>query len=142
MTTKKFGGSFRKDSTVWDFLECIQNCGSTESKFVGPPFTWCNKQHGRRHILEHLDRVLVSLDWLNDHPRALVFRELRIALDHCSLLLDFDRLLKGGLSHLNLRDFGSKWIGIEKQLREAWMKYFEGNPILKVFHKLKHVKQS
>lgn len=85
-----------ENRTVGDFRDCIQRCGLLDMKFVGSPFTRSNEQFGWRRVSERLNRVLVSPDWLNAHPRSIVIHDARIASDHCPLLLDSDGASRGG----------------------------------------------
>ncbi|XP_020700336.1 uncharacterized protein LOC110112450 [Dendrobium catenatum] len=78
--------------------------------FLGPKFTWSNNKIGNSKIWVRLDRVLMNTEGLRLAPLSTVRHLLRIASDHCPLLLN--------LSPGNPRP-RSKWIRFE----DIWMTY-------------------
>lgn len=79
--------------------------------------------------------ILVSQDWLNTHPRVVVLNELHLALDHCSLLLDTDRVSHGRPKPFSFEQFWLKIEGAKKIIEDIWMKPSKESIILKLFYK-------
>ncbi|XP_057802915.1 uncharacterized protein LOC131018208 [Salvia miltiorrhiza] len=57
---EKKGGSPKFDSRLMEFQMVIDRCKLVDLGFTGVPFTWMNNQSGDDHILERLDRSLVT----------------------------------------------------------------------------------
>lgn len=75
--------------------------------YVGPPFTWTNKQTGDMHQKKWLDRVVASITALSNHPNAIVEHYQLFGSDHRPILLSL-----GGKRRRNHRGFRfkDKWV--------------------------------
>lgn len=93
---EKFGGNPVSLNRISAFLNCIDNIGLIDLGFSRPRFTWTNK-HKKKHtiIYERLDRFLCTNEWLKLFPHASVKHLPHIHLDHCPLLLDWNRKVAG-----------------------------------------------
>ncbi|XP_020694964.1 uncharacterized protein LOC110108603 [Dendrobium catenatum] len=78
--------------------------------FVGPRYTWSNNKSGNNKIWVRLDIILMNSEGLRLAPLATVKYLIRLALDHCSLLLN--------LTPVSPRP-GSRWLRFE----DIWMTY-------------------
>ncbi|XP_020673098.2 uncharacterized protein LOC110092773 [Dendrobium catenatum] len=78
--------------------------------FTGPKFTWSNNKAGTSKIWVRLDRILMNSSELDLAPLASVKHLIRLASDHCPLLL---QLLE------SLPNRPSKWIRFE----DTWRTY-------------------
>ncbi|XP_020686484.1 uncharacterized protein LOC110102474 [Dendrobium catenatum] len=97
--------------------------------FTGPKFTWSNNKQGSNKVWVRLDRVLMNSVGLQFYPLASVKHMLRLASDHCPLLL---RLTNEPANP------GSKWIRFEDVWRtfpatwkvfwKSWTKHDHGQP--------------
>ena len=72
----------------WPFLfnACIDSLNLRELDLSGRQFTWANSLD--TPTFERLDRVLVSTDWEQEFPLAVVQALTRDISDHTPLLLD------------------------------------------------------
>lgn len=88
---EKLGWLERDATQMWEFRECLSNCGLTDLGFMGQCYTWCNGRIGEQKTLIRLDRVVA-----NDE-RRIMFKEATIhhitmfASDHCMLALFFKK---------------------------------------------------
>ena len=78
-------------------------------KFFGPPFTWCNMQHGLLRRWELQDHGLCNLQWLEEFFRAAIVHLARVACDHCPLL-QINNINNNGPHPFHFEKF---WIKIE-----------------------------
>ncbi|XP_020680483.1 uncharacterized protein LOC110098107 [Dendrobium catenatum] len=78
--------------------------------FVGPRYTWSNNKSGNSKIWVRLDRILMNSEGLRMAPMVSVKHLLRLASDHCPLLLNF--------SPTSPRP-GIRWLRFE----DIWMTY-------------------
>ncbi|XP_038993959.1 uncharacterized protein LOC120117831 [Hibiscus syriacus] len=56
---------------IKDFQECLEGLDLIDHPFLGPLFTWSNKQDGS-YLARKLDRILVNDQWLLDFPDSFV----------------------------------------------------------------------
>ncbi|XP_020686515.2 uncharacterized protein LOC110102504 [Dendrobium catenatum] len=78
--------------------------------FLGPRFTWSNNKSGNSKILVRLDRELMNSEGLRMAPLATMKHLLRLASDHCPLLLNIAATIPRP---------GSRWFLFE----DIWMTY-------------------
>lgn len=62
---EKSGGGDASISHMRLFNDMIDSCSHLKLPFMSPKFTWCNKRLGSARILESLDRILVSIDFVD-----------------------------------------------------------------------------
>lgn len=58
---EKFGGLPRHNWEMADFQNFIQESSLIDLGYIGYPFTWNNKRHGRDNVRERLDHFLLVL---------------------------------------------------------------------------------
>lgn len=84
---EKEGGNVVSQSQLDKNREILDNANLHSLSFVGNPYTWTNRRQGQELILERLDRVTTTIDWMNNYPTAIVHHLVSIASDHCPILL-------------------------------------------------------
>ncbi|XP_059281336.1 uncharacterized protein LOC132035031 [Lycium ferocissimum] len=83
---KKGGVPFRL-STCLDFINCMDDCGMTESSFVGNVHTLCGGERGGI-IKIRLDDVLMhNKEWASKFPNVTVEHLSKTGSDHNLLLV-------------------------------------------------------
>lgn len=90
------------------FNSFIANLDLREIYRSGPKFTWTNKQDSL--VQEVLDRILVTTDWDDMYPTALLSSILRVGSDHIPLLLD---TCEGIIVKSKYFKFESAWLAEE-----------------------------
>ncbi|KAF9608102.1 hypothetical protein IFM89_006029 [Coptis chinensis] len=58
--------------------------------FVGPIFTWNNRQSFLNRVSKRLDRALCSSKWRGMVPNTMIYHKATLASDHKILHLSFD----------------------------------------------------
>ncbi|XP_057791112.1 uncharacterized protein LOC131008237 [Salvia miltiorrhiza] len=84
---EKKGGNVKSDARLERFRETVDVCGLVDLGFSGDPFTWNNNQKGADNIMERLDRVFGSNQWIHRFPGFEVTHLLRKSSDHCPIFL-------------------------------------------------------
>ena len=84
----KFGGRSVCSNKSLLFKEVLDCCNMIDMGFVGPRFTWTNKQNVNALVQERIDRFFVNPKWYGAHPDARVTHLTRCVFDHCLVLLE------------------------------------------------------
>lgn len=71
------------------FADCLNYCHLVDLGFIGCKYTWTNKRQYCCNVLERLDGILATYDWLNLFPEASVRHLPRTHPHHNPLLLSF-----------------------------------------------------
>jgi hypothetical protein len=82
----------RNEKQMLDFREILSYCDLHDLGFHGAPWTFNNKQRGRRNVKVRLDRAVASPDWSNIYPQNTVSHLTSSRSDHCPILLSFDKI--------------------------------------------------
>jgi hypothetical protein len=69
------------------FREALEFCGMHDLGFVGLPWTYDNKQFGRRNVRVRLDRAVANDEGCNLFDQASVEHLVPPCSDHCPILL-------------------------------------------------------
>ncbi|KAK8600452.1 hypothetical protein V6N12_050306 [Hibiscus sabdariffa] len=118
---KKLGGlPFNAVQAKWYFYFMDSSC-LLELPIKGGTFTWSNQRSEGEAILEKLDRILVSTNWISSFPKVTCVLDAAIASDHALIIL----LLKG----MNKRcmkefKFEAKWLledDCEAKVKDSWV---------------------
>ncbi|XP_075669941.1 uncharacterized protein LOC142639680 [Castanea sativa] len=81
-------GWLEKDATqMWEFRECLSNCGLMDLGFMGQRYTWCNGRIGEQKTLIKLDRVVANDEWRSMFKESTVHHITMSTSDHCMLAL-------------------------------------------------------
>ncbi|XP_038998865.1 uncharacterized protein LOC120124223 [Hibiscus syriacus] len=123
-----------------EFQEFLDDLELMDHPFLGPLFTWSNRQEGS-FLAKKLDRILVNSQWMLDFPESFVEFKAQGVSDHCLGLL----WSKKGCMSKRPRPFKffNCWTGHEQFLStvlECWQVHCEGNPMQCLFRKLKRLK--
>lgn len=71
----------------WEcFMDWRSASNLISTPFVGPRFTWTNKQLGSNLIMEHLDMVYVTPSWTSMFPRHKILHEPITCSDHAAII--------------------------------------------------------
>ncbi|XP_038992144.1 uncharacterized protein LOC120115525 [Hibiscus syriacus] len=67
---------------------CLSSLGLFDHPYVGPLYTWSNKQAGN-FLARKLDRALINARWLEDFPNFFVEFLAQGVSDHCPAVISF-----------------------------------------------------
>lgn len=117
----KYGGKpFQVDRDVREFRAFVRTSGLIDIGFAGPRYTWCNNQQGFARVWEHLDRALVSDDWLAIYPESRIQHLSRFASDHCLILLSASASKERGGFSFRFEHFWKCCAGVHHIIKRAW----------------------
>ncbi|CAH1412935.1 unnamed protein product [Lactuca virosa] len=81
-------GCSKMPKGVDEFNDCINSIEVEDLNCTGFQFTWNKSPTGNKGLLKKLDRVMVNLKFVSDHPLAhAVFKPYRVS-DHCPAVLN------------------------------------------------------
>ncbi|XP_039040580.1 uncharacterized protein LOC120178874 [Hibiscus syriacus] len=123
-----------------DFQDCLENLDLMDHPFLGPLFTWSNKQE-ESFLARKLDMILVNDQWLLDHPESFTeFITHRVSDHYLGLLWSH----KGGLTKgPRPFKFFNYWTGHEHFLatvKDSWQGQCGDNAMSCLFLKLRRLK--
>ena len=137
---KKWGRVARPESQMREFRLIIDDCGFLDLGFVGPSYTWWNKQTGPARVLERLDRGLATADWLLQFPNNQVTHLHAVFSDHRPLWVELKpvgRALRPRRRRFRFEEMWTLHEGCEDTIRKAWATRQRGTPMFQVVEKIK-----
>lgn len=84
---EKVGGLPVNLNNVAYFNNMIAHALLTDGGYLGSKFTWSNNRLGNKRILQRLDRVLLSAEWMTEFQISVTHLN-RHCSDHAPLLLN------------------------------------------------------
>ncbi|CAL1352559.1 unnamed protein product [Linum trigynum] len=122
------------------FRDFIDAAGLLDVGFKGPPFTWSNRQGMATHILERLDRGLVSPNLLSLWPNLQVTHLSDLGSDHRILLFQLTPTAGKGKPRFH---FDLRWAGnsdAREIVAQVWQLSFTGTLQFQLFSLCKEVR--
>jgi hypothetical protein len=77
----------RSESRMQDFRDALRFCNLHDLGFRGQPWTFNNKQQGKRNVRVRLDRAVASPAWTAIYPQATVQHMVTSRSDHCPIVI-------------------------------------------------------
>ena len=142
-SSERSGGNMVNDTAMNDFHECLFSLELADVPFLGPLFTWMNRQAGVNFIARKLDRCLQNESSLDIFPNAFTEVLPPGLSDHCPLVTSLRVNSVPRPRKLIPFKFFNFWadhpdfIGLVK---EAWSYEVFGTPMFRLTRKLKSVK--
>ena len=142
-SSERSGGNMFNDTAMNDFHECLFSLELADVPFLGPLFTWMNRQAGDNFIVRKLDICLQNECSLDLFPNAFTEVLPPGLSDHCPLVTSLKANPDLGPRKLFPFKFFNLWadhpdfIGLVK---EAWSNEVFGIPMFRLTRKLKGVK--
>jgi hypothetical protein len=84
-----YGSCDRSEAQVLLFKECLDDCSLVDLGFIGPKFTWSNKQDGDRNVRVRLDRAVVNAAFSQLFDDCRVENVITTTSDHYALAVSF-----------------------------------------------------
>lgn len=84
---EKLGGNPITFQEVYEFNQMIETNGLSDAGYTGNKFTWSNSRAGNAKILERMDRLLFSTNWMSSFITKVSHLD-RNCSDHVPLLTD------------------------------------------------------
>lgn len=137
----RISGADVTDYECRDFKLCLADAGLQEIATKGCRYTWNSKGDGVARISSKLDRGLVNMGWLNAFPNVFCSVLTPGVSDHSPLFFDcWPEQGEGGrpFKFLNVIAEHEKF---DLTVRGVWNEAASGRPMVKVWYKLKRLKQ-
>ena len=93
-----FSETKRGERQMMDFREILSHCDLHDLGFSGTPWTYDNKQSGRRNVKVRLDRAVACPAWSNIFPNCQVRHLVSSRSDHTPLLISLTQKSSGSSS--------------------------------------------
>ncbi|XP_039019820.1 uncharacterized protein LOC120151429 [Hibiscus syriacus] len=136
-----FGGlGMYKNSDIDDFKECLVDLELQDHPYIGPLFTWSNKQENS-FLARKLDRVLINPQWLFEFTDSAMEFKAQGVSDHCPGVIWTQK--KAQVHKPKSFKFFNCWTANENFLRvvkDSWQEQYGGNTMQLLFNKLKRLK--
>ncbi|XP_068492357.1 uncharacterized protein [Phaseolus vulgaris] len=124
-------------SEIQSFNKFIEESSLVDIPLVGRKFTWYKPNGTVKSII---DRVLVSLEWLEEWPGSKLYAEGRSVSDHCALVLK-EINIDWGPKPFRCLDVWQKDGQFKEFVRFKWVSYdIRGNGLYVLKEKLKRLK--
>jgi len=124
-------------SEIQSFNKFIEDSSLVDIPLVGRKFTWYKPNGTVKSII---DRILVSLEWLEKWPASKVYAEGRSVSDHCALILK-ETNIDWGPKPVRCLDVWQKDSRFKELVRNKWESYdIRGNNLYVLKEKLKRLK--
>ncbi|XP_052622982.1 uncharacterized protein LOC128128155 [Lactuca sativa] len=134
-------GCSKTPKGVEDFVDCLSFIEVEDLNSYGFQFTWNKTPAGNMGLLKKLDRVMVNLKFISDHPLAYaVFKPYRNS-DHCPVILNLPVDKVKWKPSFRFANFISEKEEFLPLVKEVWDINIEGFFMFKVTQKLKILKK-
>ncbi|XP_039024717.1 uncharacterized protein LOC120157747 [Hibiscus syriacus] len=128
------------NSDMDDFKECLVDLELQDHPYIGPLYTWSNKQENS-FLARKLDRILINSQWFFEFPDSVVEFKAQGVSDHCPGVIWTQ---KGAQVHKPKSfKFFNCWTANENFLRvvkDSWQEDCGGNAMQLLFNKLRRLK--
>lgn len=138
---EKDGGQDKEAWELNDFRNFIDNNDLIDIGFVGFPFTWNNKRHGRANIRQRLDRAIVNPQWRVKFPNGTLLHLPPGGSDHCPILVRYEDRHPPKISRFI---FDSRWASkdaCDRIVAECWSRDIRGSRWFRIQQKIKLCRQ-
>ncbi|XP_074266898.1 uncharacterized protein LOC141590190 [Silene latifolia] len=126
---------------MMDFNSCLISCKVDDIAGTGADMTWTNKQDSLTRVWSKLDRALVNQQWIASFPTShALFMESGLS-DHSPVVVQVQEDIK---THKRFSFLNSciQHPNYDSIVRDAWAPPIAGNPMFRLFTKLKKVKHA
>lgn len=122
------------------FVSCIQDLGVMDCSFIGPTFTWSNKQ-AENFLAKKLERVLVNEALMNRFPTAISEVLEPNFFNHCAYRVEFGTPLIFEAGPFKFFNFLLKHKDFQNSVQEVWSSEgLYGYSMFRLYQKLKFLK--
>ncbi|CAH1435588.1 unnamed protein product [Lactuca virosa] len=134
-------GCSKMPKGVDEFIDCINSIEVEDLNCTGFQFTWNKSPAGNKGLLKKLDRVMVNLKFVSDHPLAHAVSKPYRASDHCPAVLNVPAGKLRWKPSFRFANFITEKKEVLPSVKEIWGTNIEGFFMFKVFQKLKILKK-
>nr|XP_016441106.1 PREDICTED: uncharacterized protein LOC107766773 [Nicotiana tabacum] len=124
-----------QEGEVTDFKKFIADVGLAELKTIRRNYTWTNN-----HVHSRIDRILANAEWIQKWPNMEGTIMQPDFSDHCPLMVTVAKPTGRGKRPFKFFNCLADHHKFDDIVRQCWMKRSKGKPMLKVWYKLKHLK--
>ncbi|KAF9610305.1 hypothetical protein IFM89_021975 [Coptis chinensis] len=135
------GGRFPCQTAVNEFVEFINGNALIDTRSLGFKFSWSNKRHGDKRMVQKIDCILVNQKWIDATTewRSKILQR-RIS-DHSPIVGWFTAIPKPHNIPFRFKKHWIKHESLKEVVKQSWEERLEDVPIRKVMKKLKRSKR-
>jgi hypothetical protein len=126
-----------------DFRETLEFCNLHDLGFKGTPWTYDNKQAGRKNVRVRLDRAVGCPAWSDLYPNAIVQHVSSSRSDHCPILIELEE--RQQYNKNRVPRYEAMWErepSLTECVDEAWKHYKPAANLEDIQQKLAHTMSS
>jgi hypothetical protein len=114
----------RSERLMEDFRNTLGFCNLHDIGFHGQPWTFDNKQKGRKNVRVRLDRVVASPNWSAFYPQASVQHVVSSRSDHCQIVITLkEENFKHAKLPLRYEAMWEREASLDNCVEDAWVHY-------------------
>ncbi|KAF9589386.1 hypothetical protein IFM89_023418 [Coptis chinensis] len=135
------GGRLPCRIAVNEFVEFINGNALIDTTSLGFKFSWSNKRHEDKRMVQKIDRILVNQKWIDAATgwRSKILQR-RIS-DHSPIVGWFTAIPKPHNIPFRFKKHWIKHESLKEVVKQSWEERLEDAPIRKVMKKLKRLKE-
>ncbi|KAF9604242.1 hypothetical protein IFM89_004948 [Coptis chinensis] len=135
------GGRLPCQIAVNEFVEFINGNALIDTTSLGFKFSWSNKRHGDKRMVQKIDRILVNQKWIDAATewRSKILQR-RIS-DHSPIVGWFTAIPKPHNIPFRFKKHWIKHESLKEVVKQSWEERLKDAPIRKVMKKLKRLKE-
>ncbi|KAF9618929.1 hypothetical protein IFM89_002924 [Coptis chinensis] len=135
------GGRLPCQTAVNEFVEFINGNALIDTTSFSFKFSWSNKRHGDKRMVQKIDRILVNQKWIDAATgwRSKILQ--RRILDHSPIVGWFTAIPKPHNIPFRFKKHWIKHESLKEVVKQSWEERLEDVPIRKVMKKLKRSKR-
>jgi hypothetical protein len=134
----------RNERQMENFCNALSDCNLHDLGFSGLPWTYKNKQHGRKNARVRLDRAVACPRWSIIFPQTKVKHLISSRSDHCPILVDCSNN-SGHTKGTRYNCYEMMWereASLEEEINVAWGGHTSASCLQTIHQKLNATMES
>ena len=137
--SSKYDGNQGPNADIKEFTECMQNIIVFDYAYIGPLYTWSNRQ-GEGYMARKLDRVLINQVWLHTFSDSKVEFLSPSESDHCAAFVQLSKASYSPPKPFKFFNFWVKHSEFMDTVKASWEIREVGSPMVILHKKMKRLK--
>jgi hypothetical protein len=133
-----FSATRRNEQQMENFRNTLSFCNLHDLGFSDLPWTYNNKQKGRKNVRVRLDRAVACPDWSNKFLNTMVNHLISSRSDHCPILVDIKKVMDRP-KNTRMNRYEMIWerdTALQEEINTAWTAHANAECLQNIHHKL------